>query len=239
MQSIRFFLVAETIDPNLAAPNPPTIPRLEHGASMIDILTHFSDSAESNSHSSIAISSQDAANSIIIHSVSSINTQTQWPAKDLVQCTFHQVLEAQSKTNPLTADWKRLQLACTITVSVLQLYQTGWLPEHLEGSLFYFFGPPQNQLHEATAASSFISPSEEIVPIKERTSFDCLRRPISPQFLSSAREEQAAALLHQLGIILFELGRGGQYRSFFSSRDMASLSHGQGLSQTSTSVDPQ
>ncbi|CAD6593933.1 MAG: hypothetical protein ASARMPRED_008230 [Alectoria sarmentosa] len=238
-ESNRFFLVVETIDPKLAPPSPPTIPKLEQRASMIDLLAHFSGMEDTESPSSIALSSQDRTNSIIIHSVPNVNTRPQPPAQDLVQCTFYQVLEAQSKTNPLIAGWRRLQLACTIAVSVLHLYQTGWMPEHLESSAFYFFGPPQNQLHETSAASPFISPSEEDVSPKEKTPFDCLRRPASLHYLFSAREEQVAALLHQLGIVLFELGRGGQYRTIFSSRDKLTPSPCQSLSQVSVSVESQ
>ena len=132
-------------------------------------------------------------------------------------CTFYDVLEAQPKNNTYVAGWKRLQLACTIATSVLHLRATGWMPRHLESDAFHFFGPPQHQLDEKSGTSLFISPSTQSVIQKLETPFDCLRRTTFTQTLFSQPEEEASTLIHQLGILLFELGRGGRYSTFFSN----------------------
>jgi hypothetical protein len=64
-----------------------------------------------------------------------------------MRCSFAEMLspEKQRDVTPIVALWKRLQLACIISISVLHLYETGWISERLETSNFHFFGSPDSQ----------------------------------------------------------------------------------------------
>ena len=98
------------------------------------------------------------------------------------------------------------------------------MPRHLESNAFHFFGPPQHQLDETSGTSLFISPSTQSVTRNLETPFDCLRRTTVTQTLFSGPEEEASTLIHQLGILLFELGRGGRYSTFFSNQNPTTVS---------------
>ncbi|KAF8245646.1 hypothetical protein K440DRAFT_662695 [Wilcoxina mikolae CBS 423.85] len=130
------------------------------------------------------------------------------------ECTFQQFLSAHSSFDPLLSISKRLQLACTICISVLHLYETGWISDKLKSEDIHFYDPLPAIFDEQTAISPFISRTEQEVLgtlVDEMSPFDCLRRSMPPGTLLASHDERLATLFHRVGIILFELGRGEGY----------------------------
>lgn len=142
------------------------------------------------------------------------------------QCSLHDFLEAHKKVDPFISSWKRLQLACTISISVLHLYETGWIQQALHANDIHFYGPPESQ-----CASKQVSPFVSVNPTFNPTSkqkgkmvspFDCLRDQGSLNLLDSMRPEiRLSDIFHHLGVILFEIGRG-------TSAELLLLELGQG-----------
>jgi hypothetical protein len=46
------------------------------------------------------------------------------------RCSLPKLIEAGTHVDPFLVRWKRLQLACIISASVLYLYETGWISQH-------------------------------------------------------------------------------------------------------------
>lgn len=98
---------------------------------------------------------------IIIHGIPGSPTETNSPGRGekYMRCSFADMLnvERQRDVTPIVALWKRLQLACIISISMLHLYETGWISEHLETSDFHFFGSPDSRYLESAQISPYIS----------------------------------------------------------------------------------
>ena len=115
------------------------------------------------------------------------------------------------------ARWERIQLACIIAISVLHLYETGLLSEQLETSDFYFFGTADIHYKESSQISPYVLPSSPKSPVQ--TPFDCLKSDCNGQSFLGARDERLATLFHRLGIVLFEIGRGIEFKSIESTME--------------------
>ncbi|KAF2802211.1 uncharacterized protein BDZ99DRAFT_468995 [Mytilinidion resinicola] len=150
---------------------------------------------------------------IVIHGIPGAFSPT--VAKAFSRCSFAELLKAQVGVDPLVACWKRLQLACIIAISVLHLYETGWISEQFAANDFHFFGAANSQYAEPNGISPYVS---ALAPQTDLTAtpFDCLKKNQLPQSLLRARDVRLATLFHRLGIVLFELGRGAQYREIFT-----------------------
>lgn len=112
---------------------------------------------------------------------------------NVVQCTFHQSFEARSKTKSLMAEWKRLQLACTIMISVSHLYMTVSKPEDLESNVLYFPAPAANTT--CTKQQQHRFPSRRLrrtSPLRRRTPFHYLRQPQLPTRWTSGKTDPQA-----------------------------------------------
>jgi len=171
---------------------------------------------------------------IIIHgSPSSLTTGDTMPGAKYMRCSFADMLSAekQQDVTSIVALWKRRQLACIISISVLHLDETGWISERLETSDFHFFGPPDSQYLESTQIAPYTKSTEKVIPTQpgtadastpvstsnDTTPFDYLLQTsqVPSNILGSKRDERLATLFHKLGIVLFELGRGDHYRNIF------------------------
>ncbi|KAF2494482.1 hypothetical protein BU16DRAFT_589361 [Lophium mytilinum] len=154
---------------------------------------------------------------IVIHGITGATTFSPLIAKAFSRCSFAELLKAQVGVPPLVACWKRLQLACIIAISVLHLYETGWISEQFETNDFYFFGSANSQYDERNGISPYVSALASQTDLAA-TPFDCLKKNQLPQSLLGARDVRLATLFHRLGIVLFELGRGLQYREIFTDQ---------------------
>ncbi|CAI6338534.1 unnamed protein product [Periconia digitata] len=156
---------------------------------------------------------------IAIHAIPILSITNQTAPR----CTYTELLEAESAIDPLIARWKRIQLACIIAVSVLHLYETGWLSENLEMADFLFFGTANSHYHLHSCMAPYISPKDPKPHMQ--TPFECLKGAGDPQTYLGARDQRLATLFHRLGIVLFELGRGMDYRTIaaMSNEEYAGL----------------
>ncbi|KAH7065861.1 hypothetical protein BKA63DRAFT_572007 [Paraphoma chrysanthemicola] len=151
---------------------------------------------------------------IVLHEVPGIITKGQNPSEPIPRCTFLELLSAESAVDPFIARWKRIQLAFIIALSVLHLYETGWLSEQLEMADFQFFGTANSQYVESSPISPYVSPIGPKAALQ--TPFDCLKMAGDPQTFLGARDTRLATLFYSLGIVLFELGRGIDHKSINS-----------------------
>jgi len=138
---------------------------------------------------------------IVVHEVPGVIKQVWKPNEPVLRCTFPELLQAESAVDPFMARWKRIQLACIIAVSVMHLYETGWLSEQLETTDFHFFGTADSQYQDSGLISPYISPAGPKVP--DRTPFDCLKSDVNPQSFLGARDERLATLFYRLGIVQY------------------------------------
>lgn len=122
----RVLLVAESI-----ALDPVSIglQRLRIETSLENVVSHLVNTPATGTYTSIALSSPRVNHSIVIHGIPDPNPQPQ-----SAPLSFDDLMRAQSTLDPLIAGWKRLQLACTIAVSVLHLHETGWISDHLRSN---------------------------------------------------------------------------------------------------------
>ncbi|KAH7075999.1 hypothetical protein FB567DRAFT_583159 [Paraphoma chrysanthemicola] len=151
---------------------------------------------------------------IVLHEVPGIITKGQNSSEPIPRCTFLELLSAESAVDPFIARWKRIQLAFIIALSVLHLYETGWLSEQLEMADFQFFGTANSQYVESSPISPYVSPTGPKAAFQ--TPFDCLKMTGDPQSFLGARDTRLATLFYSLGIVLFELGRGIDHKSIHS-----------------------
>jgi len=220
-----FLLLAEAIySSSMVTPVPP----LDKEISFSEIVQSLRDPTQANTRTGTSLLFRSQQTTIVIHGIKGAAASSPTVHETFLRCTFADLLHAEKETNvdPLLAHSKRLQLACIIAISVLHLYETGWITEHLETNDFHFFGSPDSQYHELTRISPYISsvslPEKETGREKERglsTPFDCLRRTHLPASLLGSRDERLATLFHRLGIVLFELGRGVQYSEVFKGEE--------------------
>lgn len=187
-----------------------------------DIVRSLSRQAsDSDAATSTSVLFRGPSTTIVVHSISGGSLSTPDSVEGaFLRCTFADLLHAESgaEVKPLVALWKRLQLASIIAVSVLHLYETGWISEHLETNDFHFFGSPDSQYHERTRISPYISSLEAKIN-GDTTPFDCLKRNVVSSDVLGSRDTRLATLFHRLGIVLFELGRGVQHHVVFQDRE--------------------
>jgi hypothetical protein len=144
---------------------------------------------------------------IVIHGITGTTAFSPVVAEAFSRCSFAELLRAQGGVDPFVACWKRLQLACIIVISVLYLYETGWILEKFETNDFHFFGSVDSQYDELNRISPYVS-ALTLQTDLTATPFDCLKRNQLAQSLLGARDVRLGILFHRLGIVLFELGRG-------------------------------
>jgi len=101
---------------------------------------------------------------------------------------------------------KRVSIATTMAHSVLQLEETGWLPQHLSLNDFYYHTGP----YAPESVDAWLSPlkpgSYEITP------FESIHNPTYSEGLANERDRRLSAMYHRLGIALLELGHGRRYQ---------------------------
>jgi hypothetical protein len=213
----RFLLIAESIRWSTANSASKS---LRTATSFSEIVEEFAKASESQGSSSMALPDLDSDSAIILHFVCDTGQHTQDTKQGFSQSSFDEVLVSQSAFDPLMSSWWRLQIACTIAVSVLHLHETGWIPEHLQSTDFHFLSLTENASFDSNPVQPFIShPSEQNPSTSLKTPFDCLKRTTNSSALNAARDERTIALFHNLGIVLFELGRGKRYQEFFPDNE--------------------
>jgi hypothetical protein len=209
-------LLAETI---YSSTSMETLPPLDKTTSFGEIVKCLEGPPSDGQDSLRSLLFRSQHTTIVIHGISGSSTASSTMQEALLRCTFAELLQAETAVTPLVALWKRLQLACIIAISVLHLYETGWISEHLETSDFHFFGSPDSQYQEWNRIAPYISApgskNTDGTITNGTTPFDCLRRTQVPSNLLGSRDERLATLFHKLGIVLFELGRGVQHRDVF------------------------
>jgi hypothetical protein len=208
-----FLLLAEAIYPSaMVTPVSP----LDKETSLAEIVKCLRDPKHSHLNSATSLLFRSQQTTIVIHGIKGATASSPTVQAAFLRCSFAELLRAEAGVDPLVAHSKRLQLACIIAISVLHLYETGWISEHLETNDFHFFGSADSQYHELTRISPYVSAVS--LPSKATgttTPFDCLKRTHLPASLLGSRDERLATLFHRLGIVLFELGRGIQHREIF------------------------
>lgn len=153
---------------------------------------------------------------IVINGITRSSKSSPDAAQAISKCSFADLLKAQTGVDQFIAGWKRLQLACIIAISVLHLYETGWISEQLETNDFHFFGSAESQYHEINNIAPYVSSITSRTDLSIKFSpFDCLKKNQLPDSLLGTRDVRLATLFHRLGIVLFELGRGLQYTDVF------------------------
>jgi hypothetical protein len=189
---------------------------LDKETSLAEIVDSFKNRTTGGKLPATTLLFRSKQTTIVIHGISRVPTSTQALREASLKCTFAELLQAEAGVNPLVAHSKRLQLACIIAISVLHLYETGWISEQLETNDFHFFGAPNTQYHELNKIAPYVSAlASKANPIA--SPFECLRRNQIPPSLLGSRDERLATLFHRLGIVLFELGRGLQYSDIFQA----------------------
>jgi hypothetical protein len=183
-----------------------------------DLVNQLTDKAATSKGKTTIVLLRNVQTIIVVHKVPDAEAASHLKSvtEKLDQCSFAEVVKAGSSVDTLIALWKRLQLACIIAISVLHLYETGWISEQLATSDFHFFGPADCQYDDLARISPYVSPSNR----EDRTAntpFDCIRRAQLSQTLLGTRDERLATLFYRLGIVLFEIGRGGPYSEFLSA----------------------
>lgn len=211
------FLLAEAIyAPAVAAPS---LYMAGKETPLDEIIKGLRDPVPKSLKTSTSVLYRSQHTTIVIHALTADDRRPASAAavsEAFPKCSFADLLQAEATVDPLVALWKRLQLACIIAISVLHLYETGWISEHLETNDFHFFGAADSQYHELARIAPYVSAitRPKIEPVS-KTPFDILQRnPIVPSLLGSS-DERLAILFHRLGIVLFEVGRGVQHRELF------------------------
>jgi hypothetical protein len=183
-----------------------------------DLVNQLTKAAATSHNNPATVLFRSAQTIIVVHEVPDAEAARHLTSvtEKLDRCSFAEVVKAGSSVDTLLALWKRLQLACTIAISVLHLYETGWISSQLTAGDFHFFGPADRQYDELTRMSPYVSPSNGKAQQTTKTPFDCLRRVQLSQALVGTQDERLATLFYRLGIVLFEIGRGGPYGEFLS-----------------------
>ncbi|KAF8536556.1 hypothetical protein BDD12DRAFT_807678 [Trichophaea hybrida] len=138
-----------------------------------------------------------------------------------VRISLYEFLEAQQNIDPFLSSYKRLQLANLIAISVLHLYETGWVKYALNPDDILFYGPVEAQFDEYAAVAPFISVKDPNAkpnsPSRYPVSlFSSLQEPELPDFLSFTRPDaKLSSLFHELGILLFEIGQSKPNRILY------------------------
>jgi len=123
---------------------------------------------------------------------------------------------------------KRLSMATSIAHSVLQLQETGWLPQHLSlNDLYYHAGPK--------SIDAWISPLKP--GSYETTPFECIRHPKYSRQLTNERDRHLSATYHRLGIALLELGHGSSYQQILDSKNDDNGNDQQRLGNIQTAIN--
>jgi hypothetical protein len=154
-----------------------------------------------------------------------------------VRVSLYEFLEAQQNIDPFLSSYKRLQLANLIAISVLHLYETGWVWYALNPDDILFYGPAEAQCDEYSAVAPFISVKDPNArphsPSRHPVSpFSSLQAPELPDFLSFTRPDaKLSNLFHELGILLFEIGRGKPIESCIERNKFGNVARGYGPDQ--------
>jgi hypothetical protein len=206
-----FLLLAEAIYPSVIVQ---PVPLLNEETPLGEIVKTLRSRPPNCQNAATPLLFRSQHTTIVIHGITTASTTSPNLQEAFLKCSFTELLHAEAGVDPLVAHWKRLQLACIIAISVLHLYETGWISEQLETNDFYFFGSADSQYHERNGIAPYVSalPSKHSL---ETTPFDCLKQNQMPSNLLGSRDERLATLFHRLGIVLFELGRGVQHRDIF------------------------
>jgi hypothetical protein len=206
-----FLLLAEAIySTAMVKPVPP----LDKETPLDEIVEALKNRTTNGQNGATSLLFRGQQTTIVIHGITGASTSSPTVREAFLRCSFAELLRAEAGVDPLVASWKRLQLACIIAISVLHLYETGWISEQLETNNFHFFGSADSQYHELNRIAPYVSALAS-KPSLETTPFDCLKRNQVPSNLLGSRDERLATLFHRLGIVLFELGRGVQHREIF------------------------
>jgi len=105
---------------------------------------------------------------------------------------------------------KRVSVATTMAHSVLQLQETGWLPQQLSlNDLFYHAG--------SGSIDAWLSPLKP--GSCETTLFECIHDVVYSKQLTNERDRHLSATYHRLGIALLELGHGCSYQQILHSEN--------------------
>ncbi|MCJ1384568.1 hypothetical protein MMC17_007685 [Xylographa soralifera] len=111
---------------------------------------------------------------LVIHFVHDPQERSVDQKKKLSQSSFKDVLAAELSSDPLMSRWKRLQIACTIAVSVLYLHETGWIPNPLQSTDLKFLGLADSSVFDMIAAQPVVSAQmQPNVALIQTTPFDC------------------------------------------------------------------
>jgi hypothetical protein len=204
--------LAEAVYPSAIAEQIPPLDKEVPLEDIFDTLKH-KDPNDQNGARALLFRSQHTT--IVIHGITGTATSSPTVRETFLRLSFAELLQGEAGVNPIVASWKRSQLACIIAISVLHLYETGWISEQLETNDFHFFGSADSQYHEQNRIAPYVSAlASKSNP--GATPFDCLKRNQVPSNLLGTRDERLATLFHRLGIILFELGRGVQHSDIFT-----------------------
>jgi hypothetical protein len=209
----RILLLAETI---YSSGMPTSKLPVEKVNTLEEIVKIIKDRVASTEDLPPSLLFQNQHTMIVIHGITRSNMSSPVAAEVFSKCSFAELLKAQSGVNQYVADWKRLQLACIIAISVLHLYETGWISEQFETNDFHFFGSADSQYNEMNGIAPYVSPVGSRIDFATVDSpFDCLKKNQLPESLLGARDVRLVTLFHRLGIVLFELGRGLQCHEIF------------------------
>lgn len=210
-KSQPFLLLAEAIYPSTTAASALSLEKI---STIEEIVDGIRDGVATTQDSPASLLFKSQHTVIVVHGISGSTRFSPIIQDSFTRCSFAELLRAEAKVAPLVACWKRLQLACVIAISVLHLYETGWISEHFETNDFHFFGSPNIQYDELRGIAPYVSASSSQADFSA-SPFDCLKKNQLPQSLLGARDVRLAGLFHRLGIVFFELGRGVQYREIF------------------------
>lgn len=165
------------------------------------------------------------------------SSPTSDPSIQTVRVSLYEFLEAQQNIDPFLSTYKRLQLANLIAISVLHLYETGWVWYALNPDDILFYGPAEAQCDESAAVAPFISVKDPNARPRSHSRhpvspFSSLQTPELPDFLSFTRPDaKLSNLFHELGILLFEIGRGKPIESCIERNKFRNLARGYGPDQ--------
>ena len=116
--------------------------------------------------------------------------------------------------DPLISGWKRLQLARTIAMSVLNLHETGWISGNFRSNQFHYLESEDDYSLSPKTASPLVSDPSTQKSASNESPFDCLRSTSRPYVMKTS-DEKMTTMFHQLGIILYQLGRGEDHQALW------------------------
>jgi len=230
----RVLLVAESI---ATSPTSRALETLQTVSSLEKVEEHFATASETGNIESVLLPSSGVNHSIIIHGIRKPRLVQTNDSADTSLSSFSDLMASQPSVDPLLSGWMRLKIACTIAISVQHLHQTGWISDQLQTGHFYFIAAQEGFFPLASNdVGTFITHPTRRAPTEDSSPFDCLRRPGRIGSLLIGQDQDLTKLFHQLGIILFELGRGKHYQEFWEKgkgKEISDASSGSGQQQNS------